>query len=53
VLNVTVLNLSRAWRERFQRELTPAELRQLAAHGGISLAGWVTAITAGRMIAYW
>jgi hypothetical protein len=53
VLNVAALNVSRAWRERFQRELTPAELRQLAVHGGVSIAGWVTAIAAGRMIAYW
>jgi hypothetical protein len=53
VLNVAVLNVSRAWRERYQRELTPPELRQLAVHGGVSIAGWATAITAGRMIAYW
>lgn len=53
LVNVAVLNLSRAWRERWQRELTPQELRQLAVHGGISMASWLTAITAGRMIAYW
>jgi hypothetical protein len=53
VLNVVVLNVSRAWRERYRRELTPAELRQLAVHGAISITGWVTAIAAGRLIAYW
>jgi hypothetical protein len=53
ILNVAALNLSRAWRERYRRELTPGELRQLAVHGGVSLLSWLTAISAGRLIAYW
>jgi hypothetical protein len=52
VLNVVVLNLLPAWRDRWRRELTASERRQLAVTGGISLASWLTAITAGRMIAY-
>jgi hypothetical protein len=28
-------------------------LRQLSVVGGVSLAAWLTAITAGRMIGYW
>jgi hypothetical protein len=53
VLNVGVLNCLPAWRARAVRELTSREERHLAIVGGISLACWVTAITAGRMIAYW
>ena len=53
VLNVALLNLSPAWRDRYRRELTPGEMRQLAVHGGVSLVAWVTAIAAGRLIAYW
>jgi hypothetical protein len=53
VLNVGVLNASRAWRDRYRRELTPGERRQLALHGGISLVAWTAAITGGRLIAYW
>ena len=53
VLNVVVLNLSRGWRDRYRRELTPDERRQLTIHGAVSLAGWITTIAAGRLIAYW
>jgi uncharacterized membrane protein YbhN (UPF0104 family) len=53
VANVAALNLSRAWRERHRRELTREELRQLAVQGAVSLASWLTAISAGRLIAYW
>lgn len=53
LLNVLVLNLSPAWQARRTRELSRGENRQLAVMGGISLACWLTAITAGRMIAYW
>jgi hypothetical protein len=51
--NVLVLNLSPAWRARAARELLPHEHRQLAAMGAVSLACWLTAVSAGRMIAYW
>lgn len=53
LLNVGVLNLTPAWRQRATRELSPMERRQLAVFGGVSLASWLTAITCGRMIAFW
>jgi hypothetical protein len=53
LINVGVLNLTPAWRARAVRELTRTERRQLAVFGGVSLASWLTAITCGRMIAFW
>jgi hypothetical protein len=53
LINVLALRLSPAWQARRQRELSRRELRQLSLMGGLSLACWLTAITAGRMIAYW
>lgn len=53
LVDVVVLNGSPAWRARNARALSSAEERQLALMGGISLVCWLTAITAGRMIAYW
>ena len=53
VVNALVLNFSPAWQARGTRELSPRETRQLAWMGGTSLACWLTAIGAGRMIAYW
>ena len=53
LLNVLMLSRLTAWRARNTRALSPAEYRQLAWIGGISLACWLTAVTAGRMIAYW
>jgi hypothetical protein len=53
LVNVMVWTRSPAWRAHARRDLTPGEHRQLAIMGGISLASWLTAITAGRMIAYW
>jgi hypothetical protein len=53
LLNVMALSRLRAWQARGERELSRREHRQLAIMGGISLACWLTAITAGRMIAYW
>ena len=53
LLNVLALGLSPAWKARGTRELSRREHRQLALMGGLSLACWLTAITAGRMIAYW
>jgi hypothetical protein len=42
-----------ASREAGVRPLTARERRQLAVFGGVSLTAWTTAITCGRMIAYW
>ena len=53
LVNVVVLSRLPAWKARAERELSPRERRQLQIIGGISLASWVTAVTAGRMIAYW
>ena len=53
LVNVLVLNLSAAWRARRERNLSQAEERRLAVIGGISLACWLAAISAGRLIAYW
>jgi hypothetical protein len=53
LLNVLLLSSSSAWREHKVRELSQREQSRLAVFGGISLVCWITAITAGRMIAYW
>ena len=53
LVNVSVLRLSGPWKARHERDLTPQETRQLAVLGGVSLACWLTAVTAGRLIAYW
>ncbi len=53
LLNAILLYRATAWRARDGRALSPHEERQLAVHGGLSLACWITAVAAGRMIAYW
>jgi hypothetical protein len=53
LLNVGILKRTAAWRAHRVRDLTAGEQRQLAVFGGLSLLCWLTAITAGRMIAYW
>ena len=53
LINVLAIRRSEAWHARGQRELLPREQRQLAVMGGLSLACWLTAIAAGRLIAYW
>lgn len=52
-VNAVLVRRSRAWNAFRTRELSPKEHRQLALMGGTSLACWLTAITAGRMIGYW
>ena len=51
--NAVLVRRSAAWKARHSRELSQKEHRQLALMGGTSLACWLTAITAGRMIGYW
>jgi hypothetical protein len=51
--NAVAIRRSPAWRAIGVRELTERERRRLKAMGAISLACWLTAITAGRMIGYW
>jgi hypothetical protein len=53
LVNVLVLRRSAAWQARETRPLTAGENRRLAVIGAISLACWLTTITAGRLIAYW
>jgi len=53
LLNVAVVSSRPAWREMGRREPTAADRRTLAVGGAISLAAWLTAIGAGRMIGYW
>ena len=53
VVNVVLVHRSTAWKAHAERELTPRETRQLRIMGGISLASWLTAVSAGRLIAYW
>lgn len=53
VCNVALLSTLPAWKERATRELSSRERSQLAAFGAVSLACWLTAVGAGRMIGYW
>jgi hypothetical protein len=53
LINVAALNLLPAWKERNARELSSQERLHLSVVGGISLACWLTAVSAGRMIGYW
>jgi Family of unknown function (DUF6644) len=53
LLNVLVIHRSAAWKAHAVRELSAPERTMLARLGGTSLMCWLTAISAGRMIAYW
>ena len=53
LINVAVVNRLPAWRGRNAGPIPAAGERQLAVLGGISLACWLTAVSAGRMIGYW
>jgi hypothetical protein len=53
LFNVWLIGRTGAWRGRGEREPSAGEGRQLAVLGAISLASWLTAISAGRMIGYW
>jgi len=53
MLNVWILSRLPAWKAHHERELSAREHKQLAVMGGLSLASWLTAVTAGRMIGYW
>ena len=53
LVNVGVISRLPEWRARGERELTPREHRRLSVLGGLSLASWLTAVMAGRMIGYW
>jgi hypothetical protein len=53
IANVLLLHSFSGWKDRNIRELSSPEQRQLRYAGALSLACWLTAITAGRMIGYW
>ncbi|MGV0743412.1 DUF6644 family protein [Mycolicibacterium sp. XJ870] len=53
IANVMLLRRTAAWRAHTTRELTRSETRQLAVFAGVSLASWLTAVAAGRMLGYW
>ena len=53
LLNVWILSRLPAWLACGERDLSARERRQLRVMGGVSLASWLTAVAAGRMIGYW
>jgi hypothetical protein len=53
LLNVAVVATLPAWRARHAEPLAPNHRRALVVAGGTSLACWITAAAAGRMIGYW
>jgi hypothetical protein len=53
LVNIWLVHRSKAWRAHLERDLQPVEQRRLAQGAALSLGFWLTAITAGRMIAYW
>ena len=53
LVNVWLVHRSPAWQAHRSRDLLPKEQRRLAQGAALSLIFWLTAITCGRMIAYW
>jgi hypothetical protein len=53
LVNALLLERSAAWKAGREGTSTDAQRRQLATMGALSLASWLTAIAAGRMIGYW
>ena len=53
ILNVLGVQLLPAWRQRAALPLPPHSRAALAAVGATSLACWLGAVAAGRMIGYW
>ena len=53
ITNVIVVPLLPAWRRRAAVPLPPRAGATLAAVGATSLACWLAAVAAGRMIGYW
>jgi hypothetical protein len=53
LLNVLCVQLLPAWRQRAVVPLPPRTRATLAVVGATSLACWLTAVAAGRMIGYW
>jgi hypothetical protein len=53
LVNAIVLRCTAGWRAHTTRQLCRSEARRLALIGGVSLASWLTAVGAGRIIGYW
>jgi hypothetical protein len=54
LVNLVLLHRSIAWRAmRTRRTLDASARGRLAVGGGVSLAGWLTTVIAGRMLGYW
>jgi hypothetical protein len=53
LINIVVLSRFDAWRQRDVREPSDKDSSRLAVAGGISLASWLVAVGAGRLIGYW
>jgi hypothetical protein len=51
--NVLILRAMPVWHQRYADTLSRRQRTQLALSGGISLAAWTTALSAGRMLGYW
>jgi hypothetical protein len=51
--NAVLLARSAAWQAARDGLATADQGRRLGVMGGVSLASWLTAVTAGRMIGYW
>jgi hypothetical protein len=53
LLNIAVVHRSSAWQQRWTGSFSRSQRIRLAVGGGLSLAAWGTALTAGRMLGYW
>jgi hypothetical protein len=53
LLNIAGLRAAGFWTHAQEAETTPAGRMRLTAAGAVSLACWITVVSAGRMIGYW
>jgi hypothetical protein len=53
LLNVAAVQFVPAWRARLDTVPMPRQRAQVAAVGGASLACWLAAVAAGRMVGFW
>lgn len=53
LVNALLVSRMAAWRQKAVHEPAGSGQRLLALSGAVSLAAWVTALAAGRMIGYW
>jgi hypothetical protein len=53
LINALLLGRAEAWQAARADRATDAESRRLALMAAVSLASWLTAVAAGRLIGYW